>query len=183
MRMKQETIATIIDLVAAANPTRNMGNLNRRVKKLFEELGEISEAELNATATSTYKNKTWEDVQEEAADVLIVAIDIALTQLNDKDFDMREQVSDVEMWLPTMAALGYDDVFWLVAVNAGRFGPNYKTVPIAARHYSGDAVRYAFALAEIVFPHQEPALLGMVVKKLQKWLDNRAKNVVATDAE
>ena len=72
----------IIELIRAANPKRSMPSLPRRFMKLTEELGEVAEAYLNVTSKANDKCKTWDDVREECADVLIVAFDIALT-MND----------------------------------------------------------------------------------------------------
>lgn len=49
---------------------------NRRIIKLMEELGEVSEAFLNVTSPNNRKNKSWNDVREELVDSFIVAIDI-----------------------------------------------------------------------------------------------------------
>ncbi len=79
-----KTISDIIDLVANANPDRKYENLSRRIIKIFEEIGEVSEAFLSSTSDeSNRKNKSHADVQEEAVDVLIVAIDIALTKISE----------------------------------------------------------------------------------------------------
>lgn len=54
-------------------------DLARRVLKLQEEAGELAEAYLNVTSKHNKKNKSWEDVREEAIDCAIVAIDIAFS--------------------------------------------------------------------------------------------------------
>ena len=69
----------IIPAIRDANLTRQSGNLGRRVIKLCEELGEHAEAYLNISSAGNGKGKTWDDVREEAADILIVAVDVALT--------------------------------------------------------------------------------------------------------
>ena len=69
----------IIPAIRDANLTRQSGNYGRRLIKLQEELGEHAEAYLNVTSAGNGKGKTWDDVREEAADILIVAVDVALT--------------------------------------------------------------------------------------------------------
>src|ERR1700722_12797574 len=83
--MRVETIRYIVDAVEQANPQRSLATLPRRLHKLLEELGEVSEAYLNATSINNGKGKTWADVREEAVDVLIVALDIALTDMFEGD--------------------------------------------------------------------------------------------------
>src|SRR6185437_5449114 len=106
-------IETIIEHVAEANPDRNLANLNRRVIKLFEELGELSEAYLASTSSHSYKERTWNDVREEAADVLIVAIDIALTALHEGDDSQTNLVNQCKKALPFDGT--YDYVFLALA--------------------------------------------------------------------
>lgn len=65
--------------VYAANPARHVDTLARRVIKIGEEFGELSEAYLNATSANNAKGKTWTEVREEAIDTAIVGIDVALT--------------------------------------------------------------------------------------------------------
>ena len=69
----------IIDKIRDSNPTRDMQDISRRLNKLQEECGELSQAYLSVTSTHNKKNKNWRDVMEEAADVTILAVDIALT--------------------------------------------------------------------------------------------------------
>lgn len=49
---------------------------DRRLIKLMEEMGEVSEAFLNITSLNNSKNKSWEDVREELVDCFIVGLDI-----------------------------------------------------------------------------------------------------------
>ena len=70
----------ILDTILLANPTRTVDNIDRRSLKLSEEVGEVSQAVLAVTSDTNLKQKTWTDVLEELADVIIVATDIALTQ-------------------------------------------------------------------------------------------------------
>ncbi len=72
----------IIKLIYEANKgRRSLPNLHRRITKAGEELGELNEAYLYVTSISNSKNKTWEDVREEAVDVILMGVDLALTPL------------------------------------------------------------------------------------------------------
>lgn len=73
----------IVHEVKAINPSRSFNQLSRRIMKLGEELGELNEAYLAVTSEVNYKNKTWTDVREEAADAVIVSLDILLTATPD----------------------------------------------------------------------------------------------------
>lgn len=184
MIIKNQTIPVIIELVAKANPGRQKDNLNRRIHKLLEEVGEVSEAWLNATSATNHKKKTWKDVEEEAADVLIVAIDIALTPIDlDSQSVLQNRITTyVEQWLHHID-VGYDLLVWRITSTAARFGENYKDQPESAHPYSADMVRYAFALVNAVFKRDSAKIVDEVSCKLRKWAKNRAKNVVVTDAE
>lgn len=72
-------------------PQRRIDNIVRRVAKTFEEGGELAEATLSATSVSGSKGKQWMDIVEEAVDVAIMGLDIALTkppEWQDIDDDM-----------------------------------------------------------------------------------------------
>lgn len=71
----------IVRTIHAAQPDRSLANIGRRLIKLLEEQGEIAEAWLNVTSPANAKQKTWGDVREEAADALIVLLDVALTDV------------------------------------------------------------------------------------------------------
>ena len=182
-----QTVPVIIELVAKANPGRQKNNLNRRIHKLLEEVGEVSEAWLNATSATNHKKKEWADVEEEAADVLIVAADVALTPIDD---DTQAVLQDrittyVNQWLHhiDIGNVGYDLLVWRIVSTAARFGENYKNQPESAHPYSADMVRYAFALVNVVFKGDDAKMIAEVSRKLRKWAANRAENVVVTDAE
>ncbi len=72
----------LVAIVENVNPHRSVSNLNRRLLKITEELGETSEAYLSVSSPHNYKNKSWNDFREESIDVLIVLIDVALTSIN-----------------------------------------------------------------------------------------------------
>jgi NTP pyrophosphatase (non-canonical NTP hydrolase) len=182
-------VFTIIDLVATANPGRNPSNLHRRVLKLYEELGEVAEAYLNATSTTNGKKKAWADVREEVADVLIVALDIFLTQDNGVE-KTRETCLNDFFWIPSLASLGVYKLCFTIGSDCGSFGLNYD-LSEAFEHCGSEMVRNAFALASLVFgPSEvgskqiaEASVVSEVTRKLAKWEKNRRDKVVVTDAE
>lgn len=69
----------VLKEVYGANKGRSSDNLSRRILKLGEEFGELSEAYLNVTSNNNSKNKNWRDVMEEAVDCAILSLDIVLT--------------------------------------------------------------------------------------------------------
>ena len=61
---------------------RRHDNIVRRALKTTEEVGELAEACLSITSVCNSKDKQWLDVIEEAVDVAIMGIDIAMTRPN-----------------------------------------------------------------------------------------------------
>ena len=59
---------------------RTSANVVRRVLKTTEEVGELAEAALSVTSESNAKDKRWIHVIEEAVDVAIMGLDVALTK-------------------------------------------------------------------------------------------------------
>lgn len=97
-------------MVMNANKERNEKDLPRRVIKVGEELGELAEAFLNVSSARNGKGKTWQDVREEACDVAIVALDIALTPTPDEANAYTQYVAVLDIferklikWLATKA--------------------------------------------------------------------------------
>lgn len=83
----------IIETIYNANPNRSVSELSRRIIKLAEEIGELSEAYLSVSSETNYKNKTWSDVREEATDAIIVALDVFLTDMpEDKNKSFEDKV-------------------------------------------------------------------------------------------
>jgi NTP pyrophosphatase (non-canonical NTP hydrolase) len=84
---------SLISKVRSANLKRKKKNIDRRLLKLGEEYGEANQAFLSITSKHNSKKKTWEDVREELCDVVIVALDILLTEMPDEEFkeDQRSQ--------------------------------------------------------------------------------------------
>ena len=71
------------DIYNIEDPERNFNNVGRRIIKLSEELGELSEAYLSYTNPNSYKNKQYEDIIEEAVDCAIVSLDILVTLIKE----------------------------------------------------------------------------------------------------
>ena len=74
-----EQLRDFIGRVNRIGSSRSPTNTQRRLFKVLEELGELAEATLNVTCPLNYKNKTIDDIREEAIDCLIVLVDCALT--------------------------------------------------------------------------------------------------------
>lgn len=91
-------MSNIIAKIREANPNRDIKNIIKRALKLSEESGEVAEAVLSISSSTNGKNKTWDDVLEEAVDTAIVALDIALTQFPGQtltDEEKEQQVIDM----------------------------------------------------------------------------------------
>lgn len=93
MRLCQDSGNALLRAILEANPDRNVGNIERRLIKIGEELGEASEAYLVASTTNkTRKKKTYKDVREELMDISIVALDCALTRFPGEDSMTAEDI-------------------------------------------------------------------------------------------
>lgn len=88
-----DILPQIYGVTSKRNPTYNERYLSRRVIKIGEESGEVSEAFLSVTSDSNGKNKTFIDVREEAVDTAIVGLDIALTK-----FPGEEEWTDEQLY-------------------------------------------------------------------------------------
>lgn len=88
----------ILGFIFSSNKKRKKKNenLDRRFIKLAEEVGEACQAYFSVTSKNNTKNKSWGDVREELCDVVIVALDILLTEMPDeKDFKHpKKELSD-----------------------------------------------------------------------------------------
>ena len=158
--MSPEIISSVLDLVAAANPTRSKPGLERRVTKLLEEIGEVSQAFLSVTSATNDKKKTWTDVCEEAADVLIIAVDIALTVLDDQ----QRLANYVETKLYRLN-LGFHQIVWRISRLNAMVGSTSDDD--TATQCSGEMVRYAFALNGLL--GDPTKLCATVQRKIKKW--------------
>lgn len=70
----------LTDVQKTGEPERQVKNILRRAAKCGEETGELLEAVLSVTSVSGAKNKRWMDVVEEACDIVIMGLDVALTK-------------------------------------------------------------------------------------------------------
>lgn len=174
-------------LVRAANRGRFHSNLHRRTTKLIEELGELSQAWLNVTSSSNSKQKTWNDVREEIADCLIVALDIAWTPLPNE--------SDVIVVIPALAESPefIHSMIFDICLHIAMFGQIVESayadrLPDARVHINR-VVGLTAAMALSVLPDQsnlttneiETQLLIEVERKLAKWQASREAMEVITD--
>lgn len=89
----------VIQKILEANRTRSIKNVERRMLKLVEEVGETAEALLGATSANNYKGKSFDDVREELVDCLILVLDILLTPMPDQkkmsDKERREMIHGI----------------------------------------------------------------------------------------
>lgn len=69
---------SILKAIKDLNCNRSLEHLPRRLLKLQEESGETAQAYLQLTSLNNPKNKSWEDILEEAVDTAITSLDIAL---------------------------------------------------------------------------------------------------------
>lgn len=86
----------IKDVQKIGNPVRRENGFERRLAKTTEEVGELAEAILSVTSVANSKNKEHMDIVEEAVDVAIMGLDIALTKPEDSwqtDAQWRDVVS------------------------------------------------------------------------------------------
>lgn len=183
--MKTKTIQYIVDAVEKANPQRTVANINRRLIKMLEELGEVSEAYLNSTSTNNLKGKTWNDVKEEAVDTLIVAIDIALTDIYDTNealatgVDLVQRAKDGILHLTSHVGLdekNYDVIIRNIVKNLGSFMSNYATAQTIAYTDGIYLVKDTFVLVVYVYSGiDESEIITEIDRKLAKWMASRNK--------
>jgi NTP pyrophosphatase (non-canonical NTP hydrolase) len=172
----------ISHLIKMANPYRDYANLSRRSIKLIEELGEVAEAWLSVTSPSNGKMKTWDDVREEIADCLIVALDIAWTALPGEEDPEPTIVYDaaIEFTYSTVFSISY---------RVGLFGQSLGVSASLARREISLVTKFVASMALQALPDQAEAtseeievqLLTEVERKLAKWAAKRAAMAVETD--
>jgi len=171
------SLSDAVDLIAQANPMRSTANLDRRLIKMLEELGELAEAFLSVTSEHNDRNKTWADVQEEAVDVLIVATDIALTPLNeDQDAQaVQQRLIAYTQNNAHLIDLGFNDLIWRICGFNTSFANYYRHDQRYAEQFASNLVCYAFALNELLDHPQPKQLCGEVTRKIMKWKRRRPK--------
>lgn len=165
----------IAELVLHANLNRSLANLHRRVGKLLEEIGETNQAYLCVTSASPSKAKTWDDVREEATDVLIVALDILLTpgidgnpEIDTYTYMTPHDNDDILRMLRNVARWGCDIADYL-------FISHQQT-----RRQSEEMVRHAFILTDRVF-QDDASLIQEVERKLAKWIRSQNHPIESAD--
>lgn len=185
----------IVDLIRDAHPERHHATLPRRCWKLIEELGEVAEAHLNVTSALNGKGKTWDDVREEVVDVLIVALDIALTPIP-ADIGGPDRVILLGVPLPDITDLtSHEDVGHLLFEIAEAAGHVHQQLGAGNHEDAGEwacsAALSALAFAMMAWPDQpnasrtsvHTAVLQEITRKLAKWNAARAgRSVTETPA-
>ena len=87
------------DLIRDAHPERQHIEFNRRIIKTMEELGELSEAYLNASSEHNYKGKTYKDVREELTDMIVMVFDMSATRLPGEEGLSNEEFEKMQLEL------------------------------------------------------------------------------------
>jgi len=93
----RSTLGPTYDLIRDAHPGRQDIEFCRRILKIMEELGELSEAYLNASSENNYKNKTYADVREELTDMVILVIDMAATRLPGEEHMAQKEFEGMQL--------------------------------------------------------------------------------------
>ena len=181
-------IDKLIEMVREVNPGRKHSNLNRKLIKVAEEIGEIAEAYLNVTSSFNGKNKTWADVREEIVDVLILAIDISLTPWPTQDTPHNLRTAVFDLGLSNYN--DFEDAFmWLSASSTSAYMERRADSPNQFRNSMRSVFREAVNLAYTPFPDQpditleelEAALEKEMRRKLDKWVAKMARMENPTD--
>lgn len=190
----------IIAAIREANATRHIGNLGRRLIKLSEEIGEHAEAYLNVTSVGNGKGKTWDDVREEAADMLIVAVDVALTPMSDAVTDAGREKMETDL-IRRLVILhnamprvyqNYERFTLRAASTLGDMNHHFVRGSLEwEQQVMGYMVAAAFDLALTPLPDQadwdsdalEEQLAAIIAVKLAKWRNSRDTGKAASDAE
>lgn len=160
----------IIKMVEDVNPNRSPNNVSRRLLKILEELGESAEAYLGVTSTHNYKNKSWDDLREEAVDTLIVLVDVALTdtRLPNATYLIAPAITTASVHKNPV------DVYRMLCRVAG-------AVANTALHISeeddigalGAIIKGIEAISRIAFQNSShDAVLEVIERKLNKWKKN-----------
>ena len=186
----------IIAEIRDANLTRNANTLHRRIMKLGEEFGEVSEAYLNVTSAANGKGMTWDDVREEFADLLIVAVDVALTPLETDNITQTVDKKVANLQRELEFAIEIDDLDALMLEIMDRLGQlakcyhQFKYNPNTSLEFQR-MMRYVVSICatatQMAMPDQrelsvealQENLASEIARKLAKWKRNR--DTAATD--
>lgn len=86
------------DMIRDADLDRKHSKFNRRLIKMMEELGELSEAYLYASSEdNNYKGKTYADVREELADMIVMACDLAAVRLPGEENMTQKEFEQMQL--------------------------------------------------------------------------------------
>lgn len=147
-------------------------NIRRRLLKVAEEIGEVSEAILGVTCDLNYKNKTREDILEEAIDILIVLIDIVLTRIPGSTIEPSRFVRDATSGLaPTPISFDqFDEVVFSIMREVSDAARAFK------RHddlsFYGSVMNCVGRVFTLVYSPDfgnENAVFDIFVEKMGKW--------------
>lgn len=200
--MTPENIKYIIDSVSNANLQRSVDNFDRRCEKFLEELGELAEARLGYTSKNNPKNKTLDDVKEEAVDVLIVALDISLTPFSffSSTNEIKNELYEYLEYDASDAGIAFvgskntDDSFrWLynnsIKYTIMYFSDFWRKDKIHGKNRRNDIasiikkfVSHVFCIVKCTFKFaDEQEIIDMVDKKISKWLNGRSTVITIDD--
>lgn len=166
--MNREFFDRMMGLVRDAHPERDAETTGRRLLKLFEEIGELSQAYLSATSTTSQKGKTWADVEEEAADCFVVTADIALTH----EGEIPDRL--IKTAHRTVAEFDIPACIASMAANASySLGARLFEVPPPSHRMMQNTdwsiLIGAFAALMLAHKGDEAAAKASVERKLEKW--------------
>ncbi len=173
--LKIDELREMIEEIGHLGRARHYTNLERRLLKVFEEIGELTEAWLNTTCPVNYKKKTSRDIREEGIDCLIVLIDCALTH--------RPGGTGITSMLPSIVDLGQQRPYGEDGPPMAAFKISRSVVRALEGFRANEAVKIEGALSnairtasKLVFSpmDQEPADVESIVTeifktKLLKW--------------
>ena len=93
----ESVIGPAYDLIRDAHPGRQDIDFGRRCLKTMEELGELAEAHLNASSENNYKGKTYADVREELADMVLMVFDMCATRLPGEEHMTQKEFEEMQL--------------------------------------------------------------------------------------
>ena len=176
----------IVSEIRKTNPQRSSETVQRRLIKVLEELGEASEAYLSRTSEMNYKSKTWTDYREEAVDILIILLDIGLTQYPNGSFpagamlelNVEEGRENASNDFTEMERLKFEIAR---AVCSAEYYFNNKEAESGFVGAIGRGVRAAASMCYAKVPDQrnegiDDLVFSLVEKKLEKWRGAMARS-------
>lgn len=197
-------VANSLQQVRDANPGRRMGNMNRRLLKMYEEAGEFVQAFLHVTSQSNAKGKTWADVREEGIDTMVPILDVLLTEMPDQDglpsiYREGQLVASFFRLRPEVPILRDGDVILRWYAKAGEFSrlflkahgtkkwERFRLAGLEVLHLLIMMLLYmpddqgSLAAGQTVEQQRREVLAKLLTAKLDKWKQNRAKRQQVTE--